>query len=321
VRAVDRYGTSRLTADELRRALGAIFDAYLVAEKDDERKALGAKLKARFVELGFAWGRVSAITYFRPAGNQTYVTLDVVEPADRERRMSFDAPPTEDLPDVDGLAAAWDAYEAKGLELLRTHAMPPQRVECGAFHCLFGFEHPELAKYGALFAEHVPARRAELLGLLHRAKDDDRRAAAAFLIAHLHDGNEVVAELLPALRDPSAGVRNNAMRVLQDIAHNHAEIAVPVEPALAALDYPETSDRNKALAIVDGLADRPENRAAIVRHGRVLLALLALEQPNNHDFAYSILKKVSGESFGERDYAAWGQWLARSAHASLPTRR
>lgn len=311
VRAVDRYGTTRLSADELRRALGATFDRYLVAEKDDERKTLSTELKARLVELGFAWGRVSRITYFRQPKNETYVTIDVVEPADRERRMPFGAAPDEDLPDVDGLAAAWDAYETKTLELLGAHALPSEYVPCNAFHCLVGFRHADLAPYGTLFDERVPARRAELLRLLHRAKDEDRRAAAAYLIAHLHDGNEVVAELMPALRDPSSAVRNNAMRVLQDIAHHHPEIAIPVEPVFAALDYPETTDRNKALAIVDGLAERPENRAAIRAHGRVLLALLALEQPNNHDFAYTILKKVSGESFGERDVAAWERWLSQ----------
>jgi hypothetical protein len=310
VRAVDRYGTTRLTADELRRALEPTFDRYLVAEKDEERKSLSTQLKARLVELGFAWGRVSRITYFRQPKNETYVTIDVVEPADRERRMPFAAAPDEDLADVDGLAAAWNAYEAKALQLLTAHALPNEYVPCNAFHCLVGFRHPDLASYGKLFDEKVPARRAELIALLHRAKDEDRRAAAAYLIAHLQDGNEVVAELMPALRDPSSAVRNNAMRVLQDIAHHHPEIAIPVEPVFAALDYPETTDRNKALAIVDGLADRPENAAAIRAHGRLLVALLALEQPNNHDFAYGILKKVSGQDFGERDVAAWERWLA-----------
>jgi hypothetical protein len=31
---------------------------------------------------------------------------------------------------------------------------------------------------------------------------------------------------------------------------------------------------------------------------------------NNHDFAYSILKAISGEAYGERDAAAWQAWLA-----------
>ncbi len=46
------------------------------------------------------------------------------------------------------------------------------------------------------------------------------------------------------------------------------------------------------------------------RAGATLLAMLRLQQPNNHDFAYSILKRISGQSFGERDYAAWEAWLS-----------
>jgi hypothetical protein len=42
----------------------------------------------------------------------------------------------------------------------------------------------------------------------------------------------------------------------------------------------------------------------------VALKLLRLEQPNNHDPAYQILTKVSGEAFGDRDYAAWERWAA-----------
>src|SRR5262244_483838 len=83
VRAVDRYGTTRYSAEELRRLLGAPFEAYLVAKDDAERKRLKATLKDRFRELGFAWGGVSPITYFRPEGNPTYVTIDVVEEKDR----------------------------------------------------------------------------------------------------------------------------------------------------------------------------------------------------------------------------------------------
>ena len=42
------------------------------------------------------------------------------------------------------------------------------------------------------------------------------------------------------------------------------------------------------------------------------LRLLKLEKANNHDPAYEILKQVSGEGFGERDYAAWERWAAEA---------
>jgi hypothetical protein len=83
---------------------------------------------------------------------------------------------------------------------------------------------------------------------------------------------------------------------------------------LHALNGPTTTDRNKAVAVVAGLVARPDGaklyREVIAQAGPILIKLLALEQPNNHDFAYSILKQVSGKDFGERDVAAWQRWLA-----------
>jgi hypothetical protein len=51
-------------------------------------------------------------------------------------------------------------------------------------------------------------------------------------------------------------------------------------------------------------------RQVIKQAGPTLIKLLELEQPNNHDFVYSILKQVSGKDLGERDIAAWQRWLA-----------
>jgi hypothetical protein len=85
---------------------------------------------------------------------------------------------------------------------------------------------------------------------------------------------------------------------------------MPLAPILAALQFPSTTDRNKAGYVLVSLADRPENRAPILRTvGSVLLDMLALQQPNNHDPAYQILRKLSGKDFGERDYSAWRAWL------------
>jgi hypothetical protein len=309
VTAVDLYGTVRFTAEELRRELGEPFEKWLLPQEEAEDRRLRGLIEARFKALGFAWGRASAIGYFRPHGMEYFVTLDVVEPEDAARRLSFGEAPQAELADVDGLCADWWAYQEKGFRLIRDKAITPARPACKAFHCLFDFNHPELARFGTRFDEGVPAHEEALVAILRQAKDDRLRAAAAFLVAHLADGNEVVRLLLPSLRDPSGLVRNNAMRVLQDIAHHHPEIPVPIEPALEALDGPETTDRNKALAMVAGLAQRPEHHAAIRARGATLVRLLRLQQPNNHDFAWEILKKISGKSFGERDYAAWESWL------------
>ena len=117
---------------------------------------------------------------------------------------------------------------------------------------------------------------------------------------------------MPSVQDPSSSVRNNALRVLAFIALKQDSVSIPIEPVLRALDYPATSDRNKAAGVLLGLAGRPENREAILSAAPVLLRLLRLEQPNNHDSAYRILQELSGEDFGERDYDSWEAWVEQS---------
>ena len=67
------------------------------------------------------------------------------------------------------------------------------------------------------------------------------------------------------LDDPGPLARNNAARVLSDVAHHHPEIAIPLEPVLRGLDGPTTTDRNKAAAIVDGLVRRPDSGNSAAR--------------------------------------------------------
>ena len=91
------------------------------------------------------------------------------------------------------------------------------------------------------------------------------------------------------------------------------EIEIPVEVATTTLRFPSTLDRNKAGAMLSGLAKKPKNHAVILREaGEILFAMLQLTQPNNHDFAYEILKTISGRNHGARDYRAWHDWLQQA---------
>jgi hypothetical protein len=105
------------------------------------------------------------------------------------------------------------------------------------------------------------------------------------------------------------------MRVLSQVAEERRHVAIPLDPLLQALDFPATTDRNKSLATIDALASRPEPKRILIREaGPKLIEILKLLQPNNHDYAYSILKKISGKDFGERNYDAWHTWLGRQNH-------
>jgi hypothetical protein len=168
-------------------------------------------------------------------------------------------------------------------------------------------------RIGDKFVRGVPANEAGLIRVLRDDRDEENRGAAAFLLAHLRDGDKLVALMLAALDDPSSLVRNNAARVLWDVATWHPDIAIPLDPVLRRLDGPSTSDRNKTVLVIESLLWRPDgaalHRPVLRRAGQTLLKLLALEQPNNHDPAYRVLKLTSGQDFGERDLARWRSWL------------
>jgi hypothetical protein len=253
------------------------------------------------------------IGYFEDAGMQYYLTIDVVERRDAERRMAFVPAPTGEHADPEGLVADWQTYEAKVMELMGAGEMSPARVDCPAFHCLGDHRHAAVAPLANRFRERVPRQVDALVEILRDDGRTQQRAAAAYLLAYMSDGRELIRVLVPSLRDESSFVRNSAMRVLADIAFHHPELEIPIEPVLEALDFPATTDRNKAAAILAGLLARSDGaqyqREVAERAGPTLLAMLRLEQPNNHDFAFEILKRISGKTFGERDYAAWEAWL------------
>lgn len=315
LQAIDVYGTDRIDVAAVKARWGDQLQRMLATEDDGERKKLETEIadaiRAEHPQLG--WVKLSVITYFQPEGQRSYLTIDAVEQADMASRFRFRPAPQGSVPDPAGLIAAWKEYEATFFGLLQRNEISPRRVDCPAFHCLGGYQHEKFKPFGDRFVTDVPANEAQLVRVLQEDRAAENRGAAAFLLAHIKDGKKLVALMLPMLDDAAPLARNNAMRVLADVARFHPELDIPLEPVLHALNGPTTTDRNKAVAIIAGLLDRPDgarrHREVIQKAGPMLVKLLALEQPNNHDFAYKILKQVSGKDLGERDIAAWQHWL------------
>jgi hypothetical protein len=315
--AIDLFGTRQFTLDELLATHGDELRRFGQASITDDPDYQGGVL-AKVEALGdFAYFAPALVGYYEPEGMKYYLTLDFVDRADAARRMPFLPAPTGRYADPDGLLADWEVYEAKVHELMGAQKMRPDRVACPAFHCFGDPTHPEVKQLVDSFAMRVPAHVEALVTILRDDADGRHRAAAAFLLAYSRDGAALVQLMVSACRDEDLIVRNNAMRVMYDVATHHPEIDVPVEPVLVALDYPGTTDRNKAGAVLDALLKRPGAatlRCPIVtRGGATLLGMLRLQQPNNHDFAFSILRAVSGLELGERDYEAWDAWLKTAA--------
>jgi len=307
---IEMFGTKQVTMEHLVSSYGKQLRELCNARPPDPTRLL-AHLEA----LGdFADVELGLVGPYDPNDMKCYVTVDFVDRADAGRRMPFWPEPTGTYQDPDGLLADWHTYEAKERDLVASNQLSSQRVECPAFHCLGDHSHPALSRLADRFIKRVPANVKGLAAILRDDRWPSHRAAAAYLLAYSTDGPALVNRMLAASCDSVGLVRNNALRVLSDIALYHPELEIPIAPVLAALEYPTTLDRNKAAAIILGLIERPTgDRLHLLiaqRAGPTLLAMLRLQVPNNHNFAYLILKAISGQGYGERDYAAWEGWLA-----------
>jgi hypothetical protein len=323
VAGIDLYGTNAISPDAFREEFGSEIVRFIAQAEDVRlgRNADQAGLEARAEQLRGAiqaklaslvpLARVDfgAMTDFGPPP-RIYVTIEVVEEADKVRRMPFREPPTGRFEDPGGLFALWDEFQQKVFTL--AYAGTSLKVnDCPVLHCIAPFDLPELEPYLERFNAGAREHEELLYTIAAQSGDASQRANALFLLAHTNDAERLLPVLGHAIYDPSGTVRNNAMRVMLFMAKARPELDYPVEDLIAALDFPSGADRNKAGYTLAALAAQSRYRAAI-RDGAVPIALrmLRLLRPNNHDAAYEILKLVSGESYGDGDYAAWERWAA-----------
>jgi hypothetical protein len=321
VGSIDLYGTDAIDADSFREEFGneivrfveQFEDARLGRSPDEaDIDALANKLKGAIVArlnalVPVAHAEFGATMDFGPPP-RIHVMVDVVEEADKARRMPFGRAPTGHFEDPGGLFALWDEFQQKVFTLAYAGAVL-QVKECRVLHCIAPFELPELEPYLERFNAGAREHEELLYTIAAHSGDASQRANALFLLAHTNNAERLMPALGRAIHDPAGNVRNNAMRVLMFLARARPELNYPVEDLIAALDFPTSADRNKAGYTLAALATQSRYRAAI-RDGAVPTALRMLRvlQPNNHDPAYEILQLVSGESYGDRDYAAWEGW-------------
>jgi hypothetical protein len=263
----------------------------------------------------FPYLSISPIIY--SGSNVINMTVDVVDKSDALRLQGFKPKPTDVVDDPNHLIESWLTYDKAGFEKFLQTKKAPKVTACNAFHCSYGFDDPSMKKYGIMFDRDVPKYKNELIAVLENDKDEAKRGAAAYLLAHLKDGNEVIKILVPSMRDPSSHVRNNAMRVLAQTMIKMNKSDFPVDEVIRALRYPSAVDRNKALYIITSLITQPRYAEYIKNHAVPdLLDELRLDQPNGHDIAYTILKSISHKKYGERDYAAWESWAKKNCAAT-----
>ena len=315
LRSVDVFGTEIFTADDVATefksdiaSLAASFSTW--PPTADAGGAATERIETALKARGsFAYLRLG-VTYSPAPDNGLYVMVDVVEKKDTSRRMPFRKQPTGDLGDPEGLIAKWDEYQDKVFQLMFA-GTPLQVQDCPVLHCVAPFSIPELAPYLRAFNDGARAHEKELYEIVSRDKEPQHRAAALFLLAHTNNAKKLLPVLGDAIHDPDSGVRNNAMRIMMEMAAFDRNREYPVKDLIAALEFPSAEDRNKSAYVLVSLVKSPRYRTAIDKEAvPSLLKLLRLRQANNHDPAYEILKELSGKTFGDRDYKDWESWAA-----------
>ena len=329
VRSIDLYGSAALDSPAILAEVEPDIARYAainveaakpnadLARLETDAKAIEARVRDKLeARVPLAFFEIHTTADFGPPP-QLDVTIDVVELADAARRMPFRSSPTGEFQDPDGLLAAWDEYTQKLYELaIAGTSMAVRAADCPALHCVAPFALPELAPYLARFDAGARKHEDMLYRIATQSADPEQRANALFLLAHTDNAARLQPVLARAIYDRDSDVRNNAMRVLWFMALEGVDVNYPVHDLVAALDFPSSSDRNKAGVALTVLADDPKYRDTIRAEAvPAALRLLRLRQVNNHDPAYQILKKVSGQTFGDRDYQAWDRWAR-----SLPAR-
>jgi hypothetical protein len=102
-------------------------------------------------------------------------------------------------------------------------------------------------RFVGLVAKHLDTLRK----VLRTSSDADHRAFAAEVLAYYTNKQAIVGDLVYAMRDADADVRNNATRALWLIAmygqqHPELKITVPYEPFIDLLNSLSWKDRNKS---------------------------------------------------------------------------
>jgi hypothetical protein len=323
--SIDVYGSDALDSAAIRAEFGADIERYVTtmnkarapnANYDEIGKTLFGirdKLTVALNErVPLAYLEISSIISSAPPPPHINVTIDVVEKADEARRMPFRTAPTGELTDPGGLLAAWNELMGEFAErVIAGQAPPVTAAQCPVLHCIVSFTEPEFAPYLERFNAGAREHEEALYAVAAESGLSGHRANALLVLAHTNDAERLLPVLGHAIYDPDAGVRNNAMRAMLFMAQADPERDYALDSLLAAFDFPVASDRNKAGYTLVELAKSPRYRDRI-RAEAVPAALrqLRLEQPINHGPAYELLKVVSGETFGERDYEAWEGWAA-----------
>ena len=270
----------------------------------EERRVLIEKIKAQhhYAHVDFD------TTYY--SKDEYCTTIEIVKSDEQERcrylpdKREHHYPKTHDIMDV------MQDYLVIGHQLFLSNQIQPKHAECPVYHCTMGFVHRKLKPYLERFNTAAVEDRQFILNTLKDDLNPTRRAAAAYLVGHFRDPHDIVDTLISHVEDDDEGVRNNVIRVLSLTTEKAHITDLNPTPFIHLLTSPLSTDRNKSLFLLSVLAESASTKRYLIQDAKTpLLNILRMQQPNQHDFAYEILKKISGQDFGSTNDILWENWF------------
>jgi hypothetical protein len=297
---VDVYGLERVAAADVRAAL-TIKEGDTVSF-DGGRPAAFARSEQRLLEVpGIAAARVTLVCC-EEGGGILYVGVEEKgRPAPR-----FLPTPTGTIRLPPDIVEAGSALEDAVMAAVR-------RGDAGEDdsqgHALF--HDPASRAIQQRFVVFAGRDQARLRQVLHESSDAEHRALAAEVLAYAANKDDIVDDLVGAMRDPSSDVRNNAMRALGILARAPKAVRltrrVPYDGFIALLGSLEWTDRNKSSLALSGLT-ASRNAALLDDIRRQALGPLAdiarWKSPGHSLPALQILARVAGLPEGAAEQAA-----------------
>jgi hypothetical protein len=145
---------------------------------------------------------------------------------------------------------------------------------------------------------------ANLKDVLHNSSDSHHRAIAAQVLGYVKDKQDIVPDLVAAMRDPDADVRNNASRALLVFGEFSPKppapkINVPPEPFIQMLNSCIWSDRNKSAGALAQLSEKRDPALLAELRKQALPALIEMANWKSSGHALDslqILGRIGGLS-------------------------
>ncbi|CAM4499598.1 MAG: hypothetical protein LEGION0403_FIIPPAGN_02544 [Legionella sp.] len=274
-----------------------------------EEKIIGeVKQIGKFVEV-----KISVIHY--PEDKKTFATLDIVKANEAYRipkkKRTIEQTKTVSNLSIKNLFRIWRDYDQQKIQLLKKNKLDFSKTSCPVLHCTWGFDKEDIKSVLPHLQKGVAQNKQALINIIKNGADDNDRGDAIFILAHDDNYQEIANLLINFTDDTSDLIRNNVMRVLGAIVDKHKIEDLELRRITQALNYPYVTDRNKASYVLFGIIkSNPKTHSQVIKaSGNILIELLKLKQPNNHDYAYNMLKALSHKNYDEHDFERWSKWI------------